>query len=772
MRMMQPLVLFAAASLGLTRGMRTIRKLRMVAPVAKKVAGVKVPFGVNPSKPDEVRGTNPMNPPIMIEDPYFWMRDDDRKKQDVIGYLNAENEYAENAMAHLNATREQLYSEMLSHMKETDVDVPYPNGPYLYYGRSEEGKSYRIHCRKLKTEEGVGMEEIVLDENVVAEGKAYASVGALAMSPDHKFLAYAVDYTGYETYTVRIKDMDTGRELEETIEETSGDITWGADSSALFYTLMDDEHRPNELRMRALGKSGRTGTRPADDDDLSILREEDALYWMGIGKTASRRFLCCQLESKETSEVHMIDLEGVHGAHGHRAAALAITVMSTREKMVRYDVEHWKDDLLIITNKDGSKTNKLCSVSVHDKLKWGKDNWKDVKPYDKAVQVDHVTPFENYMVIFGREGGIMQMWVSNLTAAKGGKANMAQWQKVQFPEKVYSVYEGANRVFSTDKVRLSYTSLTSPTRTIDYDMATGKFDILKEKEVPLYDQKDFACQRLEALSRDGKTMIPMSIVYRRDLAIESDEDKGILKFAESQPMLLGGYGSYGACSDPYFDHKRLTLLKRGVVCCTAHIRGGGEMGYWWYEDEGKYLNKQNTFSDFADCAKHLVAQGLTSSDKLGIVGRSAGGLLMGAVVNQNPGLFKACIASVPFVDVMTTMSDPSIPLTVGEWEEWGNPNEEEYHDYMMSYSPIDNVKAQPYCSMFVTAGLNDPRVAYWEPAKWVARLRALKTDNNPLLFKCDMDTGHFSASDRYKYMKEMALEQAYLLWQICPDKLV
>ncbi len=768
--MLQTSIVFAVASLGLTRGVKTMRQLRMAAPVAKKLVQ-GVPFGINPSKPDEVRGTpgKVMNPPITIDDPYYWMRDDDRKNKDVIGYLNAENTYAEDSMAHLNATREQLYKEMLSHMKETDEDVPYPNGPYLYYGRSEEGKSYRIHCRKLK--EGVQKEEIVLDENVVAEGKAYASVGALAMSPDHKFLAYAVDYTGYETYTVSIKNMVTGEDLEEVIEETSGDITWGADSSTLFYTLMDDEHRPNELRMRVLGASGKAGGKPSDEDDISILQEDDALFWMGIGKTASKRFLCCQLESKETSEVHVIDLDGVGGAEGHVRASKNIKLMSKREKMVRYDVEHWNDDLLLITNKDGAKTNKLMSVPIAS-AKWGSSHWVDVRPYDQAIQVDAVEPFENYLTVFGREGGIMQMWVSELTASKGGKANMAQWTKVAFPEKVYSVHCGQNRVFSSDKVRIAYTSLTSPMRTIDYDMSSGTFHILKEKEVPLYNQSEYACQRMECLSRDGKTMIPMSIVYRKDLAVENNVEKGILKFAEAQPMLLGGYGSYGACSDPYFDHKRLTLLKRGVVCCTAHIRGGGEMGHWWYEDEGKYLQKQNTFSDFADCAKYLVKSGLTSSDKLGIVGRSAGGLLMGAVVNQNPGLFKACIASVPFVDVMTTMSDPTIPLTVGEWEEWGNPNEKEFHDYMMKYSPIDNVIAQEYCSMFVTAGLNDPRVAYWEPAKWVAKLRDLKTDNNPLLFKCDMDTGHFSASDRYKYMKEMALEQAYLLWQIAPHALI
>ena len=770
MKMLQPLI-FIATSLSLTRGVRSVRSLSSVAPVAKKVPH-DVWFGINPDKPDEVRSSvgKAMDPPIKKTDPYYWLRDDDRKKKDVIGYLHAENEYCDNQMKHLDKTRDQLYKEMLSHMKETDEDVPYPHGPYLYYGRSEEGKSYRIHCRKLP--KGKAKEEIVLDENVVAEGKAYASVGALSMSPDHKFLAYAVDYTGYETYSVRIKNMETGEELAETIEETSGDITWGADSTTLFYTLMDDEHRPNELRMRVLGASGKEGGKPSDTDDVSVLKEDDALFWMGIGKTASKRFLCCELGSKETSEVHVIDLHGVKGPEGHLAACSSIKVMSKREKMVRYDVEHWKDDLLIITNKDGAKTNKLCSVPVAGG-EWSSKHWKDVKPYNKAVQVDAVEPFENYLAIFGREGGIMQMWVSDLTGSDDSKSKMSKWQKVKFPEKVYSVFSGQNRIFDTKKIRISYTSLTSPMRTIDYDMASGEFMILKEKPVPLYDQNEYACQRLEALSRDGKTKIPMSIVYRKDLVKQGNNGSNEkLQFSESQPMLLGGYGSYGACSDPYFDHKRLTLLKRGVVVCIAHIRGGGEMGHWWYEDEGKYLTKQNTFDDFADCAKHLVKEGLTSSDKLGIVGRSAGGLLMGAVVNQNPGLFKAAIASVPFVDVMTTMSDPTIPLTVGEWEEWGNPNEEAYHDYMMSYSPIDNVKAQPYCSMFVTAGLNDPRVAYWEPAKWVAKLRDLKTDDNPLLLKTDMDTGHFSASDRYKYMKEMALEQAYLLWMIKPESLV
>lgn len=564
-------------------------------------------------------------------------------------------------------------------------------------------------------------------------------------SPDHRFVAYSVDHNGYETYSLRIKSMESGQDLaNEETKDMTGDIVWGADSSTYFYLKMDSEHRPHQLWMHSIGTP--------QEQDLLVHSESDAKFWMGIDKTSSERFLVIQAGGKETDECHVIDLADIEGPAAHRQAAARKVCVRRREFGVRYDVEHLDDKFYIVTNKDGAKCSKLVCVDVSAVLTvGGQASWTDVKPYDPKIQIDGIVPFKKHIAIFGRENGFEQLWITKVDE------DLSQWTRCQWPEDVYSVWQGRNCEFDSSKIRLGYSSLLSPKQVLDLDLETFDLEILKEQPVPGYVKTNYRCKRLEAVARDG-TKVPMSMVYHIDF------DPGL----EPQPTVLYGYGSYGACIDPTFDFKRSTLLDSGICYVIAHIRGGGEMGRTWYEDEGKYLNKMNTFTDFADCAEFLIKQKLTTSSMLAAIGRSAGGLLMGAIANMYPHLFKAIIADVPFVDVMNSMSDPTIPLTITEWEEWGNPNSEKYFEYMDSYSPYDNVVRQKYPAMLVTGGLNDPRVAYWEPAKWVAKIRYLKenSDETPLLFKTDMSAGHFSASDRYKYIKETAFEYSFIIDQI------
>ena len=488
------------------------------------------------------------------------------------------------------------------------------------------------------------------------------------------------------------------------------------------------------------------------DDDILIHEETDAKFWMGLGKTASNRFLAITSSSKETDECHVIDLKGVAGALAHEEAIGNKKCIRKRQFGVRYEVEHHADKFYIVTNIDQSKNNKLVYVNADAVLK-GKESlpWIDVKPYDKNIQIEEVRPFANHLAIFGRENGFEQIWIADT------QYDIASWKRCEWPEAVYSVWEVQNYEFNVSTIRLAYSSLITPKQILELDMNTMKYELLKKQSVPNYNKDDYKCCRIEALAEDAKA-IPISMVYH----------KNIDPFSKVSPVLLYGYGSYGSCVDPIFDFKRISLLDRGVVFAIAHIRGGGEMGRNWYEDDGKYLKKKNTFTDFACCAKHLINIGVTVPGKLAILGRSAGGLLMGAMANMYPELFKAIIADVPFVDVMNSMCDPTIPLTITEWEEWGNPNEEKYHSYMDSYSPYDNVAAKVYPSMLVTAGLNDPRVAYWEPAKWVSKLRYYSENANKdfVLLKTDMSAGHFSASDRYKYIEETAFEYSFILDKI------
>ena len=729
-------MVFSVNSFSLRRLLsRRFSNLQMswVPPVAKKIP-TKVYFGVDPNKPDEYRGDHAMNPPKIRIDSYFWLRDETREKEEVLEYIREENTYTENVTSGLRNLRDDLYAEMLSHLQETDQEVPARYGAYKYYSKTVKGLSYPIHCRSCFD---VEEEQVILDENKVAEGQEYCDVVGHGPCPTHRYLAYAVDHDGGETYTLRIKDLQSDSLLEDVIEDISGEFSWGADSSTIFYLKMDDEHRPNRLYMHTIGSS--------TDEDILLYTEDDSRFWMGIDKSSSERFLFVSVESKETSEVRFIDLNGVTGQEAHHRAAREMKVIQSRVFGLRYEVEHHEEAFYIVTNRDGAKNNKLvtCHLSQCDA-----SHWKDLLPYNPNIQIDEILPFKNHFAIFGRESGLQVGWVAE-------SSSPAIWRKIPIQEEAYSIWIDTNFEFNTDIIRLGFSSFLTPTQVIDYNMRSGEWKVLKQKEVPNYDPTQYRSSRITATASDG-TQIPMSLVYHKSATPDGTP----------RPLLLYGYGSYGMSIEPTFDYKRLALLDRSIIFAIAHIRGGGEMGRAWYEDGGKYLKKMNTFSDFADCAKHLCRLQYTSPNQLAILGRSAGGLLIGAVVNLFPGLCRCAVADVPFVDVLNSMSDPTIPLTVTEWEEWGNPNESKYYDYMASYSPYDNVREQSYPSILVTAGLNDPRVAYWEASKWVAKLREFKTDSNPLLLKTDMTSGHFSASDRYKLLKEAAFEYAFIVDQI------
>lgn len=711
-------------------------------PRAKKIPR-KVYFGVNYDNLKEFRGENAMTERREKVDDYYWLRDDERKDDAVIEYLKDENRYCDNQTKHLEGLQDVLNKEILSHLKETDEDLPYPYGDYEYYSKTVKGMSYSIHCRHLKSSK---VEEVILDVNELAKGHEYSDVSTFKPSPNHKLLAYAVDYSGYETYCCYIKDLATNQLLNDEISDISGDLVWGTDNSVIFYLKMDEEHRPYQLYMHKLGTK--------QSEDILIYEEKDQLFWMGIGKSSSERFLFIHVGSKETSEIRCIDLMNISGALQHQEAVTKnVVCIQNRISGMRYSVDHHGSHFYIVTNINGAKNQKLVRIPIDD-VYGNVGNcshlWADVKAYDPSVQVEDIITFSNQLVIYGRFNGFENIWVASFS-------DVAKWELIQMQESLYSIWLEKNKEFTANKLRFVYSSLVTPRSVYEYDFVSKKSKLLKQQEIPNYNPANYVTQRIEATAADG-TKIPMSLVHHINAKI-----KNVLNPVEPSPMLLYGYGSYGACIDPYFDYKRIPLLDRGLVYAIAHIRGGGEMGRSWYEDEGKYLKKKNTFTDFADCAKEMVKRGITKSSELAIVGRSAGGLLVGAMITQYPHLFKIGVASVPFVDVHTTMADPTIPLTVSEWEEWGNPNSAKYYDYMLSYSPYDNIKKQDYPSILVTGGLFDPRVAYWEPAKFVAKLREYKTDKNLLILKTDLTSGHFSASDRYKYIKECSFEYSVIL---------
>ncbi len=650
-------------------------------------------------------------------DDYFWLRE--RENPEVLAYLEAENAYTEALMAHTQPLQEQLYQEMRARIQETDQSVPVQMDDYFYYTRLEEGRQYPIYCRRRGSM--AGPEEILLDQNQLAEGHAFLRLTNFKVSPDHRWLAYAVDTSGGEGYTLHIKDLESGELLPEAIPNTSYGLAWANDSRTLFYTLLDPAKRPYRLLRHALG------TDPSQD--ALVLEETDDRFFLRITQSKDRRYIFANLNSKITSEVHFIPADRPQEPP---------RVIQPRVQGVEYGVEHREGHFYILTNWE-ARNFRVMTAPVQEP---GMDRWREFLPHQEAVKLDHMELFAGHLVLFERENGLQQIRVVDLATD--------QAHRVTFPEPVYTVWPGPNPNFQSPSLRFHYTSLVTPETVYDYDMDSRTLDQRKQTEVPGYDPSRYETKRIWATAPDG-TQVPISLVHPRGIRLDGEN-----------PTLLYGYGSYGVSIDPRFDPKRLSLLERGFVYAIAHIRGGGELGREWYE-QGKFLHKMNTFTDFIAAAEHLIQEGYTRPERLAIMGRSAGGLLMGAVTNLRPDLFRAVVAGVPFVDVINTMLDPTIPLTVIEYEEWGNPNDPEFYAYMRSYSPYDNVEAKEYPHILATAGLNDPRVQYWEPAKWVAKLRRLKQDGNRLLLRTNMGAGHAGASGRFDYLREVAFDYAFIL---------
>ncbi len=659
---------------------------------------------------------------VELLDPYRWLRE--RENPDVLAYLEAENQYAAAMTSHTTALQEELYEEMLSHVKETDESTPYRDGDYWYSSRTEEGKSYDIHVRR-KDEPGAP-EELLVDENELAEGKSYFALGVLSVSPNGRYLAYSTDYLGNERYDLYVRDLQSGEIVSGPIPTTYYGLAWASDNSTLFYTRVDDANRPYRLYRHAVG------TPP--DADVLVYEEEDERFFLEVDRSRSDAVLWLGLSSAVTTEWHYLDAADPTGE---------FEVVKPRKQDVEYYPAHHPGadgtpgKFYVLTN-EGAVNFRVYEAEVGA----APDTWREVVPTSADASITRVEAFADHLVLMERRRG--------LPAARVIALDSMQTHAIEFPEPTYGAWPRDNAEFDTPKFRMHYTSLTTPVTTVDYDMVTREFARVKEREVPNFDRTDYETTRLEATAPDG-TKVPISLVWRRD----TKQRPG--------PVLLAGYGSYGSSYDPYFSASRLALLDRGVTFAIAHVRGGGELGRTWYED-GKYLNKKNTFTDFIAVAEHLVAEGWTTPEKLAITGRSAGGLLMGAVTNMRPDLFEAVVAGVPFVDVTNTMLDPTIPLTVIEWEEWGNPQDREYFEYIRSYSPYDNVSpTAKYPNMLVTAGLNDPRVAYWEPAKWTAKLRDNDVSDSTILLKTNMGAGHGGASGRYDYLRELAFEHAFVL---------
>ena len=653
-------------------------------------------------------------------DNYFWLRE--KENPEVIAYLEAENAYTDAIMKHTEKLQEKLYEEMKARIKETDVDVPEKIDDYYYYSRSEEGQQYKLYCRKKDSLDGV--EEVLLNPNDLAEEGQFFSVDEFKVSDDHNLLAYAVDTTGYENYVIYFKDLRSGEYLSDTLIGCNDDIVWANDNKTVFYTTLGSVNIPNELWRHTLGDK--------QSDDTMVYHEDDDRFFLYIYKTKSKSHIMLGLSSKITWETHYLDANKPYGK---------FRVIHPRTHDFRYEVSERGGDFYIRTNADGARNFKVMKVSTKNPaLK----NWRDFIPYRDSVKIEGIEEFKDHLVVLERVKGLMKVRVLSYDKSTD--------YYIDFPEETYRVAGTGNHDMNTDIFRFMYMSFTTPRSIYDYNLSDQSRELLKRYEVlGDFNPDDYQAERFFAIAPDGAE-IPISLVYR----------KGMMKKDGANPLLLGGYGSYGFSSDPYFSSSRLSLLNRGFINAIAHIRGGGEMGEQWYED-GKFLNKKNTFTDFIACAEHLIKEGYTSKDKLVAWDGSAGGLTVGAAANMRPDLFGAVIGSVPFVDVLNTMLDETIPLTVLEYDEWGNPNEEEYYWYMKSYSPYDNVSAQNYPPMLIKCGLNDPRVQYWEAAKWAAKLRANKTDDNILLLKTNMGSGHLGASGRYDYLKEVAFDYAYLL---------
>jgi oligopeptidase B len=668
-----------------------------------------------------------------LEDDYAWMRD--KSSPEVIAYLEAENAYTAEVMAPTAELQQKLYDEMLSHIKETDESVPYRMNGWFYYVRTVAGQQYTIHCRRAATGPNGSWnesepEQVLLDVNQLAEGQPFMSVGGLSVSPDGFLLAYSTDNTGFRQYTLHIRDLRTGKDLVDTAERV-GSIVWAADSKTLFYSTEDEvTKRHDHIFRHTLGA-------PASED-VVVYEEKDERFNLGIGKTRDTKYLVMEAGSHTTTESYLLSSETPEGE---------FTLIAPRIDDQEYSIEH-RDGLLYIRTNDAGKNFRLVTANVEAP---GREHWQELLPLDANAPLEDFDLFQTFLVTTKREQGLPVMDVFPLDGAH----DLGAASRIAFPEATYSAGSNVNREFDTTVFRYSYQSLTTPASVFEYDVAESSSILLKMQEVPGgFDPTLYTSERVWITASDG-AKVPVSIAYRRDR----------FRKDATNPLYVYGYGSYGYALPVGFNPSRLSLLDRGLVLAYAHIRGGGELGDNWH-DAGKMMVKRATFTDFIEAVEQLTAQGYGDLSKVAIEGGSAGGLLMGAVVNMRPEIFKVVLSHVPFVDVMNTMLDASLPLTVAEYEEWGNPNEPEAFAYMRSYSPYDNLKPGSYPAMLVKTSLNDSQVMYWEPAKYVARLRTLKQGDASLLLHINMDAGHGGASGRYDYLKEIAFDYAFLLTQL------
>ena len=679
------------------------------------------PAGAQPPQPPRRPTRLVAHGDVRIDD-YYWMRD--RASQEVIDHLAAENAYAAAVMQSTENLQEQLFQEMRKRIKETDMTAPVEDGGFWTYERTVEGLNYPIYCRRAGNMDAA--EEILLDVNALAQGHDFCEIGNFRLSPDHRLLAYSYDVDGNESYTIVVKDLATGDLLADRITGAYYGLEWAADNRTFFYTTFDAAHRPDKVWRHVLGS--------AQTADTLVLHETDERFFATLFKTRSQAYVVIHLRSNVTTESRVIPAA---------APDSVPQVIAARRQGHEYYIDHRGDAFYILTN-DQAEDFRIVTAPVAAP---GPEAWQELVPEQAGVLLDEIAAFRDHLVVFAWSGGVKHVQVLRLAPAA---AEIAESHSVSFAEESYAVYLAENPVFDTATVRLLYASLKTPPTTYAYAMAERSFTLLKQEEIANYNPDDYETHRLWATAPDG-IQVPVSLVCRKGLALDG-----------SSPCLLYSYGSYGASTEPFFRPNRLSLIERGFVFAVAHIRGGSEMGRAWYEN-GKLLNKKNTFTDLVAAAETLIAAGYTRPDKLVIMGRSAGGLLMGAVTNLRPDLFAGVIAGVPFVDVVTTMQDTSIPLTVTEFEEWGNPADPVYYAYMKSYSPYDNLARKAYPAILATAGLHDPRVSFWEPAKYAARLRQVKTDGNVVLLKTNMDAGHGGASGRYDYLRETAFEFAFLL---------
>jgi oligopeptidase B len=702
---------------------------------------------------------------VVLKDDYAWLRE--KENPEVTAYLEGENAYAAAQLAPLAGLREELYAEMLSHIKQTDVSVPFRDGDWWYYTRTEEGLQYAIHCRKRGTAAGPDVdakEEVILDGNALAEGHAFFDIGATDISDDGRWLAYSTDTRGFRQYTLHVKDLETGETLAGEVERV-GSLVWAADNPGpqrqvsvagvsnhtLFYTVEDErQKRQHQLWRHALAA--------AHADDVLVYQDDDERFNVGVGRTRDGKFLVLASASHTASECRFLRAELPEGT---------FRLVAAREDEHEYSIDHRNGIWFIRTNDRGRNFRLVTAPEATPEPA----HWTERIPHRDGVMLEEIDLFADFFVACEREDGLPRL---RLWDFKGEGADAAPVGEIAFPEPAYSAYPHVNRVFETTTFRYAYQSLVTPSSVFEYDLAARTSALLKQVEIPGgFDRRLYASERVHARASDGAE-VPVSLVYRRDklarnfsgainpeTSLVPESGPG----APGNPLYVYGYGSYGYALPLGFSSNRLSLLDRGVVMAYAHIRGGGDLGKPWH-DAGKMLVKRNTFTDFIACVEYLTESGYGDPARVAIEGGSAGGLLMGAVTNMNPELFRAVVSHVPFVDVMNTMLDASLPLTVPEYEEWGDPNQEEYFKYMLSYSPYDNLRAGAYPAMLVKTSLHDSQVMYWEPAKYVAKLRTLKTDAHPLLLVTNMQAGHGGASGRYDYLKEIALDYAFVLREL------